>query len=121
MAEQNVGDLLLSKGQRVFVDLAHANSGVSSKDGYLVGDGVTRSLGVELTTKIVGQVLRAVFEFDGLRRRPGPSGTLKRHDVAQEDDKHTLRYEYLGADNLCAPWPNSMLVQINAGAKAGAQ
>jgi hypothetical protein len=119
LAEQKVGDLSLSKGQRVFVDLAHANGGVSSKDSYLAGDGVTRSLGVELTTKIVGQVLRAVFECDGLRRRPGPSGTLKRHDVAQGADKHTLRYEYLGADNLSTPWPNSMLVQINAEAKTG--
>jgi len=121
LAEQKVGNLPLSKGQRVFVDLAHANSGVSSKDSYLVGDGVTRSLGVELTMKIVRQVLRAVFEFDGLRRSPGPSGTLKRHDVAQEDDKHSLRYEYLGADNLSTPWPNSMLVEINAGAKTGTQ
>ena len=103
----------------VFPDPTAVNAYRGSRDSYLVGDGVTRSLGVELTTKIVGQVLRAVFEFEGLRRRSGPSGTLKRHNVAKEDEKNTLIYEYLGADNLPTPWPNSMLVQINAEAKSG--
>jgi linoleate 10R-lipoxygenase len=55
-------------------------------------------------------VLRAVFEFDGLRRASGSSGMLKRYNVAEGN---TLRYEYLGADSLPTPWPNSMLVQIN--------
>jgi linoleate 10R-lipoxygenase len=108
----------MSKGQCVFVDLAHANNAVSSKDSYLAGDGITRLLGVELATKIVGQVFRAVFEFDGLSRQPGPSGTLKRYDLAEEE-RHTLRYEYLGVDNLPTPWPNSLLVQINAEARTG--
>ena len=55
-------------------------------------------------------MLRAVFEFDGLRRASGFSGMLKRYNVAEGN---TLRYEYLGADNLPTPWPNSMLVQMN--------
>jgi linoleate 10R-lipoxygenase len=62
---------------------------------------------------IVGQVLRAVFGFDGLRRGPGLSGTLKRHKVT-EGEKNTLLYEYLGSDNLPTPWPNSMIVQMNS-------
>jgi linoleate 10R-lipoxygenase len=114
LADQKVGDVLLTKGQRVFLDLVHANSDVSSKESHLYGDGITRSVGVELMTKIVGQMLRAVFEFDGLRRGPAPSGTLKRHNVAEGDEKYTLRYEYLGADNLSTPWPSSMLVQMKA-------
>jgi hypothetical protein len=73
-------------------------------------DGITRSLGVEWTTRIIGQMLRAVIEFDGLRRVSGSSGMLKRYNASQGN---TLRYEYLGADNLPTPWPNSMLVQIN--------
>ncbi|KAI9456900.1 linoleate diol synthase [Russula earlei] len=121
LADQNVGSLPLVKGQRVFVDLAHASRDPhvtpdpvvdvnrKSKDRYLAGDGVTRSLGVELTTKIMSQVLRAVFEFDGMRRGPGLSGTLKRHEVATDN---TLRYEYLGEDNLPTAWPNTMILQV---------
>jgi linoleate 10R-lipoxygenase len=94
LADQTVGSLTFSKGQRVFVDLAHASQDVSPPDfsarrstlnhvlkaqcvpdpqqvnvnrepkgRYLTGDGVTRSLGVDLTTKIMSQVLRAVFEL----------------------------------------------------------
>ncbi|KAF8473705.1 linoleate diol synthase [Russula ochroleuca] len=124
LADQNVGSLTLSKGQRVFVDLAHAsqdphvfpnprtvNVHRESKERYLTGDGVTRSLGVELTTKIMSQVLRAVFEFDGIRRGPGLSGTLKRYKVAEEN---TLRYEYLGEDQLPTAWPNTMVLQVSS-------
>jgi len=42
-----------------------------SKDRYLTGGVVTRSSGVELTTKIMSQVLRAVFEFEDINRAPG--------------------------------------------------
>ena len=61
----------------------------------------------------MGQVLRAVFGFEGLCRGPGHSGKLKRFKVA-EGEKNTLCYEYLGADYLPTPWPDSMLVQMNA-------
>jgi linoleate 10R-lipoxygenase len=100
----------------VFPDPTGINAYRKSKDRYLIGDGVARSLGVELTTKIMSQVLRAVFEIDGLRRGPGLSGTLKRHIVNEEN---TLRYEYLGADNLPTPWPNSMLVQMSTETENG--
>lgn len=123
LADHTVGSLTFFKGQRVFVDLAHAshdphvfpdpgavNVNREHKDRYLTGDGVTRSLGVELTTKIMSQVLRAVFEFDGLCRGPGFSGKLKRYKVAEEN---TLRHEYLGADHLPTPWPNTMILQYH--------
>jgi linoleate 10R-lipoxygenase len=80
------------------------------KDRYLTGDGVTRSLGVELTTKIMSQVLRAVFEFECIRRGPGHSGKLKRYKVAEEN---TLRHEYLGVDHLPTAWPNAMILQVS--------
>ena len=80
------------------------------KDRYLISDGVTRSLGVELTTKIMSQVLRAVFEFDDMRRTPGLAGQLNRLNVTEEN---TLRCEYLGADYLPTAWPNSMVLQVS--------
>ena len=80
------------------------------KSRYLTGDGVTRSLGVELTTKIMSQVLRAVFEFDGIKREPHLSGQLKRYKVAVEN---TLRYEYLDENYLPTAWPNTMLLQVS--------
>jgi len=123
LIDQTVGSLTLSKGQRVFVDLANAsqdphvfpdptvvNVNREPRDRYLTGDGVTRSLGVELTTKIMSQVLRAVFEFDHIRRGPHPSGCLKRYKVAEEN---TLRYEYLGTDHLPTAWPNTLVLQYN--------
>jgi len=123
LCDQTVGHLSLSKGQRVFVDLAHAshdhhvfpdprtvNVYREPKDRYLTGDGVTRSLGVAITTKIMSQVLRAVFEFDGLRRGPALSGTLKRYKVAEVN---TLRHEYLGSDQLPTAWPNTMILQYD--------
>jgi len=121
LAEQSVGSLSFFKGQRVFVDLANASQDPNvfrdpktvnvrrePKDRYLTGDGVTRSLGVDLTTKIMSQVLRAVFEFDSISRGPGLSGTLKRYKVAEEN---TLRFEYIGADQLPTAWPNTMILQ----------
>jgi linoleate 10R-lipoxygenase len=123
LANQTVGSLTFSKGQRVFVDLANAsrdpnvfpnpttvNVKRESNDRYLTGDGVTRSLGVELTTKIMSQVLRAVFELNGVRRTPGPVGNLNRYKVAAEN---TQRYEYLGSDYLPTAWPNTMVLQFD--------
>ncbi|KAI0253469.1 hypothetical protein BJV78DRAFT_1194708 [Lactifluus subvellereus] len=81
-----------------------------SKDCYLTGDGVTRSLGVELTTKVMSQLLRAVFEFDDIRHGPGLSGTLKRYKVATENP---LRHEYLGASYFPTVWPNMMVLKYD--------
>jgi linoleate 10R-lipoxygenase len=141
LANQTVGSLTCSKGQRVFVDLAHASQDVSPydfsarrstlnhvlkpnvfpdprtvnvnrepKNRYLTGDGVTRSLGVELTTKIMSQVLRAVFECNGMRRTPGLAGQLNRYKVAAEN---TLRYEFLDGSFLPTAWPDTMVLQVS--------
>ncbi|KAH9973453.1 linoleate diol synthase [Lactifluus volemus] len=129
LADQTVGSLTLSKGQRVFLDLAHASLDSSvftnpmtvevnrePKSRYLFDDIITRSLGVELAMKITGQMLRAVFEFDGMRRGPSASGTLKRYKVAVEN---MHRYEYLGANHLPTVWPNTMLLQYNIAVAQG--
>jgi len=94
----------------VFSDPRAVNVNREPKDRYLTWDGVTRSLGVELTTKIMNQVLRAVFEFEGIRRSPGLSGTLKRYKVAEGN---ALLYEYLGVDHLPTVWPNTMVLQVS--------
>jgi hypothetical protein len=126
LANQTVGSLTCSKGQRVFVDLAHAsqdpnvfpdprtvNVNREPKNRYLTGDGVTRSLGVELTTKIMSQVLRAVFECNGMRRTPGLAGQLNRYKVAAEN---TLRYEFLDGSFLPTAWPDTMVLQFDVAA-----
>ena len=95
----------------MFPDPSAVNVKREPKDRYLTGDGVTRSLGAELTTKIMGQVLRAVFELNGVCRAPGRAGHLKRHKVTAEN---TLRYEYLDADYLPTAWPNTMVLQVSA-------
>ena len=63
-----------------------------------------------MTTKIMGQVLRAVFELNGVRRTPGNAGHLKRYKVTAEN---TLRYEYLDTDYLPTAWPNTMVVEVS--------
>ena len=95
----------------MFPDPKTVNVRREAKDRYLTGDGVTRSLGVELTTKIMSQVLRAVFEFEGMCRGPGLAGTLKRYKVTEEN---TLRHEYLGADHLPTAWPDTMALQVSS-------
>jgi len=95
----------------VFSDPKTVNVHRELKDHYLTGDGVTRSLGVELTTKIMSQVLRAVFEFDGICRGPGLAGTLKRYKVTEVN---TLRHEYLAGDQLPTAWPNTMALQVSS-------
>ena len=94
----------------MFSDPRAVNVNREPKDLYLTGDGVTRSLGVELTTKVMNQVLRAVFEFEGIRRGPGLSGTLKRYKVVE---RNAHRYEYLGVDHLPTVWPNTMVLQVS--------
>lgn len=138
LAKQTLGNLTLSKGQRVFLDIAHANTDVGlpyifayrfsldhvlkpnvfpnprtvnlNRQSYLTDDGVTRTLGAELTSKTMSQMLRAVLELSGVRRRQGLEGRLKRYKVSTEN---TLRHEYLGADTLPTPWPSTMVLQVS--------
>jgi linoleate 10R-lipoxygenase len=94
----------------VFPNPQKVNVKREPKGRYLTGDGVTCSLGVDLTTKIMSQVLRAVFELNGVRRTPGLVGHLKRYKVTAEN---TLRYEYLDVDYLPTAWPNTMILQVS--------
>ncbi|KAN0138081.1 hypothetical protein V8E53_003970 [Lactarius tabidus] len=123
LANQTVGNLTFSKSQRVFVDLARAsldpnvfpdprmvNVNREPRHRYLTGDGVTCSLGVELTTKIIASVLRAVFECNDVRRAPGRVGHLRRFKV---DTENTQMYEYLDSNNLPTAWPGTMLLQYD--------
>ncbi|KAI0059711.1 linoleate diol synthase [Artomyces pyxidatus] len=125
LADQNVGSTPVKQGQSVFVDLAQASldpavfpnpqsvdTSRTPKAKYLTGDGIARTLGQDLATKILHATLRAVFELSGLRRGPGTSGALKRYKVAGET---TLCYEYLGADQLPTPWPDTMVLQYDVG------
>ncbi|KAI0046507.1 linoleate diol synthase [Auriscalpium vulgare] len=128
VVDQIVGTLAVKAGQKVFLDLANASRDPdvfpdpenvdlnrTPKEKYLTGDGVTRSLGEELTTKILTSVLRAVFELPNLRRGIGQSGYLKRYLTAAEN---TQRYEFLGNDQLPTPWPNTLVLQYDAPTEA---
>ena len=81
-----------------------------NRQSYLTNDSVTRTLGAELTTKTMSQMFRAVFELNGVRRRQGLEGCLKRYSV---DTENTLLHEYLGADSLPTPWPSTMVLQVS--------
>ncbi|KAI0630845.1 linoleate diol synthase [Trametes polyzona] len=114
----------LPAGQRVFVDVATANGSsqafpnpdtVDAKRGldkYLVGDGAQRCLGLDLSSKIVGEVIRAVYSFPSITRAPGNSGKLKRY---KEDSAMTSTWSYLGPDQHLTPWATSMVVQVTYG------
>ena len=49
-----------------------------SRDDYIHDDVLTRTLGVELMSKIIAEVLKAVSELKKVIRGPGQSGELKR-------------------------------------------
>jgi linoleate 10R-lipoxygenase len=95
----------------VFPDPRMVNVNREPRHRYLTGDGVTCSLGVELTTKIIASVLRAVFECNDVRRAPGRVGHLRRFKV---DTENTQMYEYLDSNNLPTAWPGTMLLQVSA-------
>jgi hypothetical protein len=111
-----------SQGERVFLDIGQANQNAqlfsnptaidlnrSTKD-CLDGDGIVRRLGKELTAKIIGETLRAVFAFENFRRAPGQSGTLTRF---RDDSQAILCYSYLDQNQFATPWPTSLVVQYD--------
>ncbi|OJT01856.1 Linoleate 10R-lipoxygenase [Trametes pubescens] len=114
----------LQAKQRVFVDIATANTNSQAfsnpddvntnrgLDKYLVGDGAARCLGLDLSSKIVGEALRAVYSFPSVARGPGNSGMLKRYE---EDSAMTSKWSYLGPDQHLCPWATSMVVQVTYG------
>ncbi|KAI0766618.1 linoleate diol synthase [Trametes elegans] len=124
VGEARVSQGSLPAGREVFVDIHSAN--LSSQafaspddvnpnrgiDKYLVGDGAARCLGVDLYSKIIAEVLRAVHSFPGISRGPGSSGQLKRY---KEDSSKTSTWSYLGPDQHLSPWATSMVVQVTYG------
>jgi hypothetical protein len=116
------------QGERVFLDIGQANRSAqlfsnpttidptrSTKD-RLDGDGIVRCLGRDLTAKIIGEILRAVFAFENLRRGPGQSGTLTRF---RDDSQPILSYSYLDQNQFAAPWPTSLVVQYDSSGSVG--
>jgi len=112
-----IGGLPVKKGERVFVNIANANlndtfsaNSQSATTDYLNGDVTRKCLGESLTVKVVGEVVRAVYGFNNVRRGPGQSGTLTRF---QDDSQPSLRYSYLDANQFAAPWPTSLVVKYD--------
>ncbi|KAI0819154.1 linoleate diol synthase [Trametes gibbosa] len=114
----------LAANTRVFVDIATANSSGQAFaspdnvnpsrgiDKYLVGDGAARCLGLDLSSKLVSEALRAVYSFPTVARAPGKSGQLKRY---REDSARTSAWSYLGPDQNLSPWATSLVLQVTYG------
>ncbi|KAF5383694.1 hypothetical protein D9615_003624 [Tricholomella constricta] len=118
-----VGNLSVKNGDRIFLDVAQANLDESifptpttvdaTRGGKhtLYGDGAFNHLGEQLTVKVMAEVLRAVFQYDNVRRAPGQSGTLRRFkDYARPQ----LRYAYLDRDQFSSAWPTSLSIVYDA-------
>ncbi|KAI0654091.1 linoleate diol synthase [Cubamyces menziesii] len=115
----------LEANQRVFVNIEEA--GISGQgfvdcdsvmptrsiDQYLVGDGSAKCLGLDLSSKIIAEVLRAVFSFPKVIRGPNLSGQLKRY---KEDESMSSSWSYLGPDQHLSPWATSMVLQFQLSA-----
>ncbi|PIL25197.1 cytochrome P450 [Ganoderma sinense ZZ0214-1] len=80
-------------------------------DKYLVIDGAGKCIGLDLSSKMIGQIVRAIYSFKGATRGPGVSGTLKRY---KETMSKTSAWSYLGPDQHLQPWATSMLFQFQA-------
>jgi len=128
--DATVASLSIKKGDRVFLDTAcaglqesvFANASIvdptrSPKERYLIGEGVFRTLGGDLASKIVVSVLHAVLGLPNLRRGPGQSGKLHRFF---ETDDPIIRYGYLNKAQLQVPWPDSLIVQYDGAAPKSA-
>jgi len=117
--DETVGSTRLSAGDLVYVDIASANMNgrafaqpttidhSRSKDSYLHGNVLIRTLGMELVSKIVASVLEAVFELKNVTRGPGQSGELKRFPCEVEG---ITSYSYLDKDQKLSPWASSLVV-----------
>jgi len=123
LTSQNVGGRSVGTGGKVFVNIAKANmdpdvfkdptsvkTSRSPKDRYLVADGSAQCLGLELSSKIAAEVLRAVLSFPNVRRAPNQSGVLKRF---KSDTMKTSSWLYLRHDQQASPWATSMVIQYD--------
>ncbi|KAJ3551142.1 hypothetical protein NM688_g4896 [Phlebia brevispora] len=131
LTAEKVGGHMLNKSDHVFVDIATANMDPDvyhnpqsvnpnrmPRERYLVGDGVSKCLGLDVSSRLMGEVLRAVFSFSNVRRVPKSaddvrskltSGDLKRYKM---DVMRTSKWLYLNKDQHPSPWATSMVVQF---------
>lgn len=117
--DHNVEGLVVQKGDRIFLDVAQANQNQSvfseakavnvkrGPNNILHGDGAFSHLGEQLTVKIIAEVLRAVFQYENVRRAPGQSGTLKRY---KDHSRPELGYAYLDHEQFSSAWPTSLTI-----------
>lgn len=68
-----------------------------------------RALGEDLSTAILGEVLRATYSFPNVRRAPAQSGVLKRYKT---DISKTSNWLYLDGEQKLSPWATSMVLQV---------
>jgi len=116
---ETVGSAPLNPGDLVYCDLASANMNARAfeiptkidhsrpKDRYITSGVLTRTLGTELVSKIVVNVLKAVFELKNVKRGPNQSGELKRFMCEVEGIKS---YRYLDKDQKLSPWASSLVI-----------
>jgi cytochrome P450 len=118
--EHKMDTLTIAKNERVFLDVAAASLNEQAytnatavdparpRDRYL--NAAVNALGDELTSKILSQVIRAVFGLQGVRRGPGLSGVLSRF---KDDSNPILRYGYVNDHSQQGAWPISMIIQYD--------
>jgi len=118
-ANEVVGSTSINAGDLVYLDISSANKNERAfaqphridharpKEHYIRGDVLTKTLGVDLVSKIVVSVLKAVFELKNVARGPGQSGELKRFTTEVEGVKLT---RYLDKNQQLSPWAGSMVV-----------
>ncbi|KAG2350116.1 heme peroxidase [Suillus weaverae] len=121
--DETIGSLTVKQGERLFVDVATANTNEDAfpnptildttrtpRERYLRGDGCFKVLGEDLASTIIAEVLRGILSFDNVRRGPGQSGDLPRFE---DDALPVLRYAYLNEKMLPSAWPTSMVINYD--------
>ncbi|KAG1827565.1 heme peroxidase [Suillus subaureus] len=121
--DETIGSLTVKQGERLFVDVATANTNEDAfhnptildttgtpRERYLCGDGCFKVLGEGLASTIIAEVLRGILSFDNVRRGPGQSGDLPRFE---DNTLPVLRYAYLNEKMLPSAWPTSMVINYD--------
>ena len=71
---------------------------------------INRALGEDLSTALLGEMLRATYSFPNVRRAPAQSGILKRYKT---DVCKTSSWLYLDGEQKLSPWATSMVLQVS--------
>ncbi|KII87382.1 hypothetical protein PLICRDRAFT_253826 [Plicaturopsis crispa FD-325 SS-3] len=120
--DEEIANIPLQKGEQLFLDVAFASLDKRvfvtpeaidpgrRSDLYLSEPTVVNALGEDLTSKIMTQVLRAIFSLKNVRRGPGISGRLSRFKDASQP---IVRYSYIDNHSMRSPWPTSLVIQYD--------